>query len=530
MAGDEGGGAVKPRAMGASAAFISFATMCSRLLGLVREQVLAAMFGSGMHADAFFVAFRFPNLFRDLFAEGILSSAFVPTFTEHLRSQGREGAFRLANAVIGLVLLVVGAVTLLGIAFAPQLVAVVAHGFDPAKQDLTTLCTRILFPFLPLLSLAAVVMGQLNAQERYGPPAFAPMCFNLVAVAGGAYLLAVDAPPESAVAMWSVAMLAAGLSQLLVQLPALFRTGYRPRLSLNWRLPGVQRIGRLMAPATVGLAATHVNILVSTWFASQQDGAMSWLNYAFRLIWLPIGVFGVALGTVATTRLAMGAAAQDRRQMAATLSEGLRLVAFLTVPSTVGLIVLREPVVRLIYERRVFTAADTSATAWAVLLYALGMCAYSAIKVMAPAFYALDRPRAAVAASIGSMGVNVTVAVALFPAWGFKALALGTSVAAMANVVVLWLAFQRLVGGLDLRAMAGHFARVILASLVSGGAALATWRGTEAVLGEQGLAARGTVVVLAVGAGMAAYAAAAKALDLAELDALTSGLRRRFVR
>ena len=515
--------------MGARALLVSAATMLSRVLGLVREQMFAALLGASAFADAFVVAFRIPNLLRDLFAEGALSAAFVPTFTDALKNEGRARAIRLANVVVGTLLVIVGAIAALGMVFAPELVALMAPGFDevPGKRDLTVLCTRIMFPFLPLVSLAAVAMGQLNAQEKFGPPAFASAMFNVAAIAGGAFLFFAGFREAEAVIGWSIFTLLGGAAQLAVQVPALWRTGYRFRPALDWAAPGLRRIGRLMGPATVGLAATQVNILVNTIFASQVPGAPAWLNYAFRLMQLPIGVFGVAVATIATTRLAARAAARDVEGMQATLGVGLRLVAFLTVPSMAGLVALREPIVRLLFEHGAFLPEDTVATAAATLMYALGLYAYSGVKVVAPAFYALDRARIPLYGSIAAVAGNVILNVALFPVLSFRGLALGTAAAATLNFLVLTAAFRRIVGGLEGGALLGHLLRVACAAVPCGLAAWAVNRWLEGLLGVEALPARLAAVFVAIGSGALVYFALCRLLRIPELDEVIGFVKRR---
>jgi len=529
-------GAPPPKAaapkMGARALLVSAATMFSRVLGLVREQMFAALLGASAFADAFVVAFRIPNLLRDLFAEGALSAAFVPTFTDAMRNQGREAAIRLANVVIGSLLVIVGAITLLGIVFAPELIAFMAPGFEQVagKQSLTELCTRIMFPFLPLVSLAAVAMGQLNAQERFGPPAFASAMFNVVAILGGGFLFLAGFREEEAVIGWSVFTLLGGAAQLGIQLPALFRTGFRFRPALDWASPGLRRIGRLMGPATIGLAATQVNILVNTIFASQVPGAPAWLNYAFRLMQLPIGVFGVAVATIATTSLARRAAERDLQGMQATLGAGLRLVAFLTVPSMVGLAALAVPIVRLLFEHGAFLPEDTVATAWATLMYATGLYAYSAVKVVAPAFYALDKARVPLYGSLAAVTGNVLLNVALFPYLSYRGLALGTAAAATLNFLVLLFMFRKVAGGLGLGSLVLHFLRVLAAALPCGLTAWLVDQQLSGLLGTGSLFARALSVGLAITAGGLVYLALCRALRVAELDELIGFVKRRRAR
>lgn len=529
-------GAPPPKAasgrMGAKALLVSAATMLSRVLGLIREQMFAALLGASAFADAFVVAFRIPNLLRDLFAEGALSAAFVPTFTDYMKNRGKADAIRLANVVIGSLLVIVGGLTILGIVFAPQLIDLMAPGFDkvPGKQSLTELCTRIMFPFLPFVSLAAVAMGQLNAQEKFGPPAFASAMFNVVAIAGGAFLFLAGFREEQAVIGWSIFTLLGGAAQLGVQVPELLRSGFSFRPALDWAEPGLRRIGKLMGPATIGLAATQVNIFVNTIFASQVPGAPSWLNYAFRLMQLPIGVFGVAVATIATTRLAKRAAERDMGGMQDTLATGLRLVAFLTVPSMIGLSALAVPIVRLLFQHGAFHASDTIATAWATLMYATGLYAYAAVKVVAPAFYALDRARIPLYGSLAAVTGNVILNVTLFPHLSYKGLALGTSAAATLNFLVLLFMFRKVAGGLNLRGVVGQFARVLAAAVPCGAAAWFVNEQLVALLGDASLVARLIAVGAAVGAGGLVYVALCKLLRVGELEELLGALKRRRAR
>jgi putative peptidoglycan lipid II flippase len=513
------------------AVWLSAATMASRVLGLVRDQLFAILVGANRYSDAFVVAFRIPNLLRDLFAEGALSSAFVPTFADAHRNRGPAAAWTLANAVVGVVLAVVGALVLAGAVFADALVAAIAPGI--AEPALAASLTRLMMPFLLVVSLAAVAMGMLNAQGRFTAPALAPALFNVGSIAVGLALWAAGWPPERAVVGWSAGTMLGGLLQLGVQLPHLRGLGYRirPRLSRAALAdPGVRRIGRLMGPAVIGLSATQVNIVVNTWFASHEVGANSWLQFAFRLMHLPLGVFGVAIATVAGAGVAQRAAAKDMVAVRATLGSALRHVAFLNVPSAVGLAVLAHPIIALIYEHGRFGAADTVATAQALLFYALGLYAYSAVKVLAPAFYALDDTRVPLLGSVLGMGANVALNAALYPVLGFRGVALGTSLAAAANVAVLGVAWRRH-GGLREARLVPHLGRVVAACVPLALAAWASWRGLERLLPPGGGLPRQLVLGLVpVAAGAAAYLAAARALGIRELDELLAALRRRRAR
>jgi putative peptidoglycan lipid II flippase len=513
------------------AVWLSAATMASRVLGLARDQLFAFLIGANRFSDAFVIAFRIPNLLRDLFAEGALSSAFVPTFADYQRNRGAEAAYRLANTVVALILVVVGGMTLLGFAFAGPIVRGMAPGFTPDQANLTAFLARIMMPFLLLVSLAAAVMGMLNAQSRFTAPAIAPALFNVGAIAVALGMWVAGLPPERAVVGWSIGTLLGGVLQLGAQLPSLRAVGYRVRLRLGrdaLRDPGVARIFRLMGAAVIGLSATQINIVVNSSFASNEVGANTWLLNAFRLMQLPLGVFGVAIATVAGAGVAQRAAARDMAAVKETLGSAMRLVAFLNVPSAVGLIVLARPIISLLFEHGRFGAADTDATAQALVFYAIGLYAYSAVKVFAPAFYAFDLARVAVWGSVLGMASNVALNVTLYPVLGYRGVALGTSLAAGANFAVLAIAWRRRHGGLGGAGTFRQLGKVVLAAGALAVAAWATQRGLVRLLpARHGLGRQLILAFVPIAAGGLAYLAAARALGIRELDELRSALRRR---
>jgi putative peptidoglycan lipid II flippase len=511
------------------AIWLSAATMASRLLGLLRDQLFAILIGANRFSDAFVVAFRIPNLLRDLFAEGALSSAFVPTFAAARRNRGEGEARRLAGTVVALVLVVVGALVLLGVLLAEPIVAFIAPGLGE-HAGLAAGLTRLMMPFLLLVSLSAVAMGILNAQGRFTAPALAPALFNVGSLAVGLGLWLAGWPPERAVVGWALGTLLGGLLQLAAQLPSLAGAGGFPVPGLSLaRLgdPGLRRIGRLMAASVVGLSATQVNILVNTIFASQEPGAVTWLQMAFRLMQLPLGVFGVAIATVAGAGVAQAAAARDLPEVKRTLGSALRMVAFLNVPSAVGLAVVAGPIVSLVYQHGRFGPADAAATAQALACYALGLYAYSGVKVLAPAFYALDRSRVPVLGSILGMAANVALNVALYPVLGFRGVALGTSLAAGVNFLVLLLAWRRTHGGLGGAGLLPQLGRVLAASAVLAAAAWGSAGALAEALPGQGLLRQAVVGLGPVALGAAAYFVTARLLGIAELGELTAALRRR---
>ncbi|MCP4447332.1 MAG: murein biosynthesis integral membrane protein MurJ [Myxococcales bacterium] len=523
---------IKKRILARAAGLISAATMLSRLLGLIREQLFAALMGASFLADAFVVAFRIPNLLRDLFAEGALAQAFIPTFKADLKGNGKESAYELGNRLAGTLLVVIGIIVGTAVIFAPHIVHVLASDFradEPGKFALTVTLTRIMMPFLLFVSLSAVAMGMLNAQDKYGAPALAPAMFNTASIIVGASIYFGHVEGKWIVIGWSLGTLLGGLSQLGVQLPPLWRSGFRPKLSFDLRLsdPRMHRIGRLMLPAIAGLAAVQVNIIVNTIFATSEEGAAAWLNYAFRFLQLPIGVFGVAIATVSTTRYADSAAERNMDDMCKYLVDGLRLVSFLTVPSMVGLIVLGEPVIELVYQRGAFGSADTHNTAAALQFYATGLVAYSAVKVLAPAFYAMDKARIAVIASMTAVAGNLIINIGFHGAYGFRVLAFGTAAAALLNFTVLYGAFHRHISRIPHLALLVHVLRVGVAGTVMGAAVWASHRGLAAQFASDRLGQRALLAFVPILVGIVVYAAACAALRIDEVSHYWGKLRRR---
>jgi putative peptidoglycan lipid II flippase len=514
-----------------AAGLVSALTLLSRVLGLVREQVYAALLGAGPQADAFQIAFRIPNLLRDLFAEGALSAAFVPTYARALKEGGRAEAHRLVSRLLTLLTAILAVLVLLGIVFAEPLVALLAPGFGdvPGKTELTVLLTRIMMPFLPLVSFAAVAMGMLNAEERFGTPALSPAMFNVVTILWGALLWGLGFDAVHVAVGWAVGTLLGGVAQLATQVPPLRQAGWR--FVPEWAPgdPGIRRIGSLMAPATVGLAAVQVNVFVNSIFASHEPGAVSWLQFAFRILYLPIGLFGVAVGTVATSGLARRAAEEDLDGLRATLRQALSLITFLNVPATVGLMVLGVPIVRLLYERGRFAAepGNTEATAAALLFYSFGLVAYTSVKVLAPAFYALGSPRVPLLASALAVAANLAINLFGHERFGFRAVALGASVGSLANALVLLAVLQARLGGVLDREVWSRFGRILLAALAMAPVAWLSWRGLERAVGTHGLLAQTLTCLPPVGLGVLTYGAAAALLGLPETRQVWRLLRGR---
>lgn len=460
----------KSRGFYGATGIIAGGTFLSRILGLVREQVFAYFFGAGAATDAFQIAFRIPNLLRDLFAEGAMSAALVPTYTKVRQAEGEEAGWELVSNVITTLAFVMAVVALLGILLADPLVGLFAPAFraTPGKHEMAVAMTQMLWPFLPLVVLAAVWMGILNARERYGLPALAPTLFNMASILAAFTLCPWGAwafgwPPIYGMALGAVL---GGLLQWLVQVPGLYREGFRYHFRLVPRDPALRKMVLLMGAGTFGLAATQINVLVNSVLAAGQgDGAVSWLNYAFRLMQFPIGVFGVAISTANLTKVSREAANGDYTAVSGSVTNALRMVLVLTIPSAVGLAALAIPIISVIYEHGRFSHADTFATSLALAGYALGLVAYSGIKVMVPVLYSLNRARLAVWSSGLGVLLNVVLCLSLVGEFGFVGLAFATSCAAILNALVLLWILQYRLKQIDFKSLLRCFLSTIAASL-----------------------------------------------------------------
>jgi putative peptidoglycan lipid II flippase len=517
-----------------SAGLIGVATMASRVLGVAREMVLSAFFGAsgGVEMDAFNVAFRVPNLLRDLFAEGAMTAAFVPTFTRTLTTEGREAAWRLGNLVINALLVVTGVLVVLGIIFAYPITHAIAPGFAdiPGKLELTTQLTRIMLPFLTTVAAAVAMMGMLNSLRRFFIPALAPAMFNVATIACAFALVPlmprVGLPAIAAIAVGTVL---GGLGQVALQWPVLKNEGFRYRPILDFKDPNLREVLRLMGPGTLGLAAVQINVFVNTYLAtSQQQGAVSWLNYAFRLMYLPIGLFGVSIATAALPDIARRANDGDMIGMRRTISSALRMMLMLNVPATVGLMALAHPIVALLLERGKFTPHDTAATAAALIFYAPGLLGYSAVKIASPSFYSLRDSRTPVIVSVVSVLANLTINLMLVRIMGYRGLALGTALAAMFNAgALLWLLRRRL-GGLEGRRVAIAFVKIACASIAMGAAGYLTTVWLASHLPPAGSLWRAIQLAASIAAGVIVLAVSARVLRLAEFDEAVGRVLRRL--
>jgi len=451
---------------------IGVATLASRVLGFVRDMVVARAFGAGPVTDAFFVAFRIPNILRRLLGEGALSTAVVPMLSDYLVTRPRADFKRLFQAMLGGAILVLCAVAGVGVLLAPWIVRVMAPGFagEAGQLTLTVMLTRLMFPYLILVGLAALVMGALNAHGRFFTSALAPAVGNAGMIVCVLALIRHVDPPIVSLA---IGVLVGGVGQLVLQAPELIVADIPLRPSRELRHPALGRLLRLLLPSVFGLAAAQVTIFINTLLASLlRSGSISYLYYADRVMEFPLGVFGIALASAALPPMSRQAAAGDRRGLARTMNFALRLACFTALPATIGLIILRVPITRVLFERGHFGPGETAATAWALAWYAFGLVAFSATRIAAQGFYAMGDTRTPVVAGIGAVGVNIVIAVVLLRPMAHAGLAFASSASAYVNLVTLLWLLRRRLGRLGGRQLVRSLGRTALAS-----AALGAWCG-----------------------------------------------------
>jgi len=451
-----------------AAGIVSIFTFLSRILGLVRDILIASFFGSGMSADAFFVAFRIPNLLRRLFAEGSFSVSFIPVFTEYLQNRSRDEAFLLARIVLTFLVLILTIITILGIIFSPLIVRIIAPGFGGMgeKYALTVLLTRIMFPYIFLVSVLALFMGILNSLRHFAAPAMAPVFLNLSMIAALVFLAPSMGTPTVGLA---IGVIGGGILQLALQIPFLMDKGlsFAPKWNL-WH-PALKKIGMLMLPTIFGSAIYQINQLVGTLLASLlREGSISYLYYADRLVQFPLGVFAIAISTAVLPSLSREAADGDLVRLKETLSHALRLTMFITIPAMIGLIVLRQPIIRLLFQRGAFDSDTTKMTAQALLYYSLGLWAFAALRVFVSAFYSLQDTKTPVKVAVVAMLANIVFSLILMGPLKHGGLALALSLASTLQLCMLIFLLRKRLGGIDGRVVMGSMVRCFLSSLVMG--------------------------------------------------------------
>lgn len=511
-----------------AAGVIGIATFSSRILGFIRDMVLARMFGATPAADAFFVAFRIPSLLRELFAEGSMSAAFIPVFTEYHTLKSKREAWELASAAFTTLLTLVTLVTLLGILTAPWLIQALAPGFQssPEKMALTTVLTRVMFPYLLFISMAAMAMGILNSVRAFAVPAYAALFLNIFIIGCALFLSPHLEEPIVGVA---IGVVAGGAAQFAMQLPSLKIRGLLFGFRFEPGHPGVKRIGQLMVPSLLGMSVTQINLTVSTILASFIAGAPTYLFYGMRLIQFPLGIFGVALAMAILPTLSAQAARGALEELRTTLGFGLRMIVFIMFPAMLGLIFLRTPIVHLFFEHGTFTQRDTAETAMAVLCYAVGLWAFGGVRIIVAAFYSLqDTKTPAISAAI-AVTANIAFSLLLMAPLGVSGLALATALAGMVNGGILVAVLNRRLGGVEWGSVGRSSCRVLVACIPLVMACL--WVAGAQVWTRQGeWMAKSVMLAVAIGLSMSGYLGVHALLRSEELDLVWGMVRRKFGR
>ena len=498
-------------------ATVSGMTLLSRILGFVRDFVIARAFGAGMATDAFFVAFRLPNLLRRMFAEGAFSQAFVPILAEYKNKQGADATRHLVDRVATLLGLVVAVVALLGVIGAPLIIHVSAPGFsaDADKFALTVELTRITFPYILFMALVALAGGILNTWSRFAIPAFTPVLLNLSFIAMALFAAPYFDPPVLALA-WAVFI--GGVLQLALQIRPLLKIGMLPRFRIDWSDPGVRRILKLMAPAILGVSVSQISLLINTIFASfLQSGSVSWLYYADRLMEFPAGLLGVALGTILLPSLSKLHADENPEAFSSLLDWGLRLTLMLTLPAALGLAMLSVPLITTLFHYGAFAANDVLQTRNALLAYSVGLTGMILVKVLAPGFYARQDIRTPVKIALVTLAATQLMNLAFIVPLKHAGLALSIGIAACLNAGLLYYGLRKRGVYLPLPGWGRFWLKLIAAMVVMG---VVLWFGShsEAIwLARSGLERVGWLAGVVV-AGALAYFATLFALGFRPRD------------
>ena len=521
-----------------SAGIVSIAVMISRVLGLIRDMVLVHLLEARISLDAFDAAFRIPNFLRDLFGEAILSKAFVATFADVEARSGEKAAWRLANIVFNTLAITLSIITLICIILAPFIISIIVmgKGFDTPlppessfgfadKRELTVYLTRIMFPYLLLVSLAAIAMGLLNSKGRFGIPASASSFFNLGSVIVGVwgYYIAPKLGQHPATGM-AVGVLVGGALQFIVQVPSMRRVGFRYKLILDFTDPGLKQVIKLMAPAVLGSAAMHVNMILNSIFASQGEGWLAWNQRAFRIMYFPIGVLGVAISTASLPVLSRFAAQKSMDEYRKILSYALKLVFILSLPASAGLIVLNKPIVSLLFEHGKFGSYDTTQVAGQVFCYAFGLCGYSGVKIATDGFYALKDIRTPVIVSLFTISLNILLNYIFIFQLGVdhRSLAISTACSITTNFLLVLALLWRRVGGFQRWDLASVFVKSVIAAASMGAITALTYGWLLPTIGSKLSLFAAIVISLPVLYGLA------RALKLREMDQIVGAIVRKM--
>lgn len=511
-----------------AAGIVGSATLLSRIFGLIRDVVIAAFFGAGLFSDAFFVAFRIPNLLRRLFAEGSLSIAFIPVLTECYINEGKDEAFKLARAAVRWLFVLLVIVSVAGILFSPAIINLIAPGFSesPDKLSITINLTRIMFPYIFFIGMVALGMSILNVLGHFAAPALAPVLLNLCMIFSVFFVSPHMSDPVTGLA---IGVIAGGILQLALQIPFLIKKGFYFWHKTELCHPGIKKTGLLILPTIFGAAVYQINILASTFLASfLEEGSVSYLYYADRLVQFPLGIFGIATATAVLPSLARQASVKDFDSFKQTFALALRLVLFITIPSMVGLIVLKEPIIELLFERGSFDAGATELTAFALLYYTLGLWAFSAVRIVVSTFYALQDTVTPVKMAAVSVVANLLFGIILMRPLGHGGLALATSLASVLNLLLLVWVLRKRLGPFGWKNILFSACKTVLCSAIMG---LAIWMIAYFVFhGKSTFVALLVKVVTCVISGAILYSVLSFFTKSPELDTVTKTLKKSIIK
>lgn len=513
------------RSLVRSASLITGITLLSRVFGYLRDQRIAFLLGAGLEADAYTIAYRIPNLLRRLVGEGAVSAAFIPVFSKYLAKENRQEAWEFANAMLTIITLIMAAVTVIGILASPLLVLAISYGFTqtPGKVELAAGLARLMFPYIFLISLSALAMGVLNSLHKFAAPAAAPVLLNLSIIAFS-FLSGAFSTPERALA---AGVVVGGVLQLAIQVPQLVRSGWRFRPRLNLAHPDVRRTARLMGPVIVGAGVAQINLIVDGQFASfLGNGPQMALYLSDRVMELVLGGYSIAIATVVLPMLSRNAAQSNTGQMLSTLNFACRMILFITIPSTIGLIVLRVPIIRVLFEHGEFNADSTALTAFPLLFFAFGLSAFSLVKVVVSAFYSIEDTRTPVKVAIGAMLLNIVLNFAFFRPLQVGGPALATATAGIFNALTLVVLFSRRNGSIGLRSILKSLGRFLVGALALGGVA-AVLINRPGFYDDQPFVQQAVALSVTIAASAAIYFAVAYVLRCPELGEIREVFRRR---
>jgi putative peptidoglycan lipid II flippase len=456
------------RHIAGAAGLMSIATFISRVLGYIRDMIFALYFGATGISDTFFAAFRIPNLLRELFAEGSMSSAFIPVLTESRQKYGEEEAHRLVKITFSFIIIAVGLACLIGIIFSPAIVTFIAPGFlsSPEKFSLTVLLTRIMFPFLLFISLAALIMGALNTKKVFFIPALAPAMLNITLILSIVFF---ESRTRQPITVAAIGVMAGGFVQFAFQLPSFFKNRYKIGFDTNFSHPGLKRMAILLIPATLALSVGQINIVVSNILASfLPSGSITYLFYSMRLIQFPIGIFGVAMGMAVLPTLSEHAVRGDFEKLREDFSFALRLLFFITIPAMAGLIALREPIVNILFQRGKFDYVATVGTAQALLYYSTGIWAVVGVRIVTAGFYSMQDTKTPMKIAVVALAANVIFSFIFMKPLKHSGLALANALASTVNFTLLFFFFRRKLKRVDGRRIFYSFSKPVLASAIMG--------------------------------------------------------------